>query len=84
MDTHLDDSFHHAHHLVDDGYDFVGALRGADVGPVVAGHDVATGHVQHVGGGQLEVHRGAVGVVDDGRQEGIFGWRVTTVRCEFT
>ncbi len=42
------------------------SLSGADVGPVLAGHDVAAGHVQHIGGRQLEMHRGAVGVVNDG------------------
>lgn len=55
--THLDNSFHHAHHLVDNGNDLVRSLRGADVGPVLAGHDVAAGHVQHIGGRQLEMHR---------------------------
>lgn len=70
--THLDHSFHHAHHLVDDGDDLVRPLRRADVGSVMAGQDVATRHVQHVGGGQLKVHGGAVGVVNDGRQESIF------------
>lgn len=74
LGTHLDHAFHHAHHLVDDGDDLVRALRRADVGPVVAGHHVAAGHVQHVGGGQLKVYGGAVGVVDDGRQESIFSW----------
>lgn len=36
--------------------------------------DVAASHVEDVCGGQLKVHRGAVGVVDDGRQESILGW----------
>lgn len=72
-DTHLDNSFHHAHHLVDDGDDLVRALRGADVGPVLAGHDETARHVQHVGGREFEMHGGAVGVVDDGGQEGILG-----------
>ena len=36
--------------------------------------DVAAGHVQDVRGGELKVHRGAVGVVDDGRQESILSW----------
>ena len=38
------------------------------------GQDVAAGHVQDVCGGELEVYRGTVGVVDDGRQESIFSW----------
>ena len=36
--------------------------------------DVAGGHVQDVRGRELEVNRGAVGVVDDGGQEGVFSW----------
>lgn len=70
--TNLYDAFHHAHHLVDDGNNFVRPLRGRHVGPVRRRQDVAAGHVQDVGGRQLEVDRGAVGVVDDGRKEGVF------------
>lgn len=73
--TDLDDAFHHAHHLVDDGDDFMRPLRRGHVGPVRGRQDVAAGHVQDVGGRQLEVDRGAVGVVDDGRQEGVLRWR---------
>lgn len=72
--THLDDSFHHVHHLVYDGDDFVRPLRRRHVGPVRGRQHVAAGHVQDVRGRQLEVDRGAVGVVDDGRQEGVFSW----------
>lgn len=64
--TDLDDSFHHAHHLVDDGDDFVRPFRWRHVRPVGRRQDVSTGHVQNVSGGQFEVHCGAVGVVDDG------------------
>lgn len=45
------------------------------VGPVGRRQDVAAGHVQDVRGREFEVDRGAVGVVDDGRQEGVLGCR---------
>lgn len=64
--TDLDDAFHHAHHLVHDGDDFVRPLRRRHVGPVGWRQDVAARHVQDVRGRELEVDRGAVGVVDDG------------------
>lgn len=64
--TDLNDSLHHAHHLVDDGNDFVRPLGRRHIGPVRRRKDVAAGHVQDVGGGELEVDRGAVGVVDNG------------------
>lgn len=53
------------------------ALRRRHVGPVRRRQDVAAGHVQDVGGWELEVDRGAVGVVDDGWQEGVFSWMET-------
>lgn len=73
--TDLDDAFHHAHHLVHDGDDFVRPLRRRHIGPVGRRQDVAAGHVQDVRGREFEVDRGAVGVVDDGRQEGVLGCR---------
>lgn len=72
--TNLDDSLHHVHHLVDDGDDLVRPLGWRHVGPVSGRQDVAARHVEHVGGGELEVNRGAVGVVDDGGEEGVFSW----------
>lgn len=75
--TDLDDSFHHAHHLVDDGDDLVRPLWRRHVGPVGGRQDVAAGHVQDVRGREFEVNRGAVGVVDDGREEGVFSWMDT-------
>lgn len=49
-DTHLNDPFHHAHHLVDHSNGLVGALCRADVGPVLAGQHVPARHVQHIRG----------------------------------
>lgn len=48
--TDLDDSLHHAHHLVDDGDDLVRPLRWRHVGPVRRRQDVAAGHVQDISG----------------------------------
>lgn len=73
--TDLDDALHHAHHLVHDGNDFVRPLGRRHVGPVGRRQDVAAGHVQDVRGREFEVDCGAVGVVDDGRQEGVLGCR---------
>lgn len=64
--TDLDDSLHHAHHLVDDGDDLVRPLRRRHVGPVRRRQDVAAGHIQDISGREFEVNRGAIGVVDDG------------------
>lgn len=48
--TDLDDSLHHAHHLVDDGNDFVRPLRWRHVGPVRRQQHVAAGHIQDISG----------------------------------
>lgn len=64
--TDLDDSLHHAHHLVDDGDDLVRPLRRRHVGPVRRRQDIAAGHIQDISGREFEVNRGAIGVVDDG------------------
>jgi hypothetical protein len=65
--AYLDDPFHHAHHLVDHSNDLVRALRGADVGSVLARQYVPTRHVQRIGRGQLKMHCGAIGIIYDGR-----------------
>lgn len=75
--TDLDDSLHHAHHLVDDGDDFVRSLRWRHVGPVRRRQDVAAGHIQDISRWEFEVNCGAVGVVDNGWQEGVFSWKET-------
>lgn len=80
--TDLDDSLHHAHHLVDDGDDFVCPLRWRHVGPVRRRQDVAAGHIQDISGWEFEVNCGAVGVVDNGWQEGVFSWKETV--CQKT
>lgn len=48
-------------------------LRRRHVGPVRRRQHVAAGHVQDIRGREFEVNGGAVCVVDDGGQEGVFG-----------
>lgn len=48
--TNLDDSLHHAHHLVDDGDDLVRPLGWRHVEPVGRRQDVAARHVKDVSG----------------------------------
>lgn len=71
-DTHLDDPFHHAHHLVDNSNGLMCALCRADVGPVLAGQYIPACHVQHICRRQLKVNCRAIGIVYNGRQKRIF------------
>lgn len=64
--TDLNDPLHHAHHLVYNSDDLVCPLGRGHVRPIGWRQHEPTGHVQDVGGGELEMNRGAVGVVDDG------------------
>lgn len=50
-------------------------LRRGHVGPIGRWQHESAGHVQDIRGGEFEVNCGAVGVVDDGRQEGVFSYK---------